>query len=297
MNIFLDNVNVNSSSGPNSFGRRLSIELQKKGHRVTTFDKHPDVQLSFITTLEKRAKLALRLDGIYFNSKQEWERFNEPIKRSFDLAEIIIYQSHFNKILTEAYFGEAKKSTIINNGTCYKTIENISPLKHPTFDQFSEVWTCASSWRPHKRLKDNIRYFLEIAPQDACMVVAGDNPDYLIQHPRIFFVGQLSWEQCISLYKRSKVFIHLAFLDHCPNVVVDARASGCEIIISSSGGTKEIAGLDAVVVEDLNWDLKPLDLYTPPELNYLNARKNEIDSNVDIVNVSQNYIKALASIL
>ena len=37
----------------------------------------------------------------------------------------------------------------------------------------------------------------------------------------------------LSLYKRSKYFIHLAWLDHCPNVVVDARASGLIVIGST----------------------------------------------------------------
>ena len=297
MKILLDNVNVNSSSGPNSFGRRLMQELLNSGHTVSPTCDNPDVQLSFIIAQQRKAKIALRLDGIYFNTQQDWERLNDPIKRSFELAELVVYQSQFNKALSERYFGAAKNSVIINNGTCLESIKNISPLSHPEIEKFSELWCCASSWRPHKRLKDNIRYFLENAPNDACMIVAGEKPDHILNHQRIFYVGQLSWEQCISLYKRAKVFVHLAFLDHCPNVVVDARASGCNLVVASSGGTKEIAGLDALVVEDLNWDLRPLDLYSPPELNFLNVKKNDIESNIDIIDVSRKYIKALESII
>ena len=53
MRVLLENVNVNSSSGPNSFGRRLMIESQKIGHvmGIDVFD--PDVQLSFIMALRK----------------------------------------------------------------------------------------------------------------------------------------------------------------------------------------------------------------------------------------------------
>ena len=145
-------------------------------------------------------------------------------------------------------------------------------------------------------MKENISYFLQNAPADACLIVAGENPDYLIKHPNVFYVGQLTWEQCISLYKRAKVFIHLAFLDHCPNVVVDARACGCNLIVASSGGTKEIAGVDATIVEDLQWDLQPLDLYSPPSLDFSKIKKNNIDSNIDIIDVSLRYIDALESI-
>jgi glycosyltransferase involved in cell wall biosynthesis len=295
LKILLDNVNINSSSGPNSFGRKLLNAITKLGHQISSNITDPDVQLAFISSSQKKAKLALRLDGIYFNSKQDWQNLNAPIQRSFSVADVVIYQSNFNKILTEKYFGE-KKSFVIGNGTCLESITNIKKLENSKLDSFEEVWCCSSSWRPHKRLKDNIGYFLENAPERACMVVAGENPDYFVSHPRIFFAGQLSWETCISLYKRCDYFIHLAFLDHCPNVVVDARACGCKIVVASSGGTKEIAGIDATVVEDIEWDYRPLELYSPPSLEYSKKHKNNLDSVIDIDDVAARYIKALESI-
>ena len=74
----------------------------------------------------------------------------------------------------------------------------------------------------------------------------------------------------LSLYKRSKKFIHLAYLDHCPNVVVDAQAAGCEIICSSTGGTHEIVN-NGTIVNESEWDLKPCKLYNPPEINFYNT--------------------------
>lgn len=292
MKILFDNVNPTSLSGPNSFGKKLIYALTQLGHRASLNEDKPDVQLSFILAKQKLAKLALRLDGIYFNNKQDWKSLNEPIKNSFSIADLVIYQSNFNKNLTQNYFGDTN-CVVINNGTCIKSIEKIEKLSHPELDKFSETWCCSSSWRPHKRLKDNIGYFLQNAPEDACMVVAGENPDYNIRHPRVFFVGQLPWETCISLYKRSTVFVHLAFLDHCPNVVVDARAAGCNLVVASSGGTKEIAGLNANVVKDIDWNYLPLDLYSPPPLDYSKIKKNDIQSNIDIVDVALRYIKEL----
>lgn len=297
MKILLDNVDVSSSSGPNSFGKRLIEDLSHKGHEIGTTVQEPDIQLSFIMAQNKKSKLALRLDGIYFNVRQDWGQLNAPIKNSFDAADLVIYQSNFNRELTEKFFGKKEKSVVINNGTCFETIEKIPIAASPIFDSFSEVWTCASSWRPHKRLNDNINYFLEKAPKDACMIIAGENPDYRVQHSRIFYAGKLSWENCISLYKRSKKFIHLAFLDHCPNVVVDARASGCEIVVASSGGTREVAGPSAEVIQDMEWDMSPLDLYSPPKLDYHKSLSNEnFVSNIDIKDVGDRYINTLRSI-
>jgi len=296
MKILFDNVNINSSSGPNSFGKRLMNELSKLGHNVGTNLIEPDVQLSFIIANQKRSKLALRLDGIYFNTRQDWKSLNSPIMQSKNISELVIYQSNFNKLLTEKYFGKHENSVVINNGTCLKTIESIPALSNNNLNKYSEIWSCASSWRPHKRLKDNIHYFLEKAPSDACMIVAGENPDYVIQYPRVHYVGQLSWEQCVSLYKRSKVFVHLAFLDHCPNVVVDARASGCKLVVASSGGTKEIAGIEATIVDDIEWDMNPLDLYSPPKLDFTKFCNNTIDSNINISVIAKQYAESLVNL-
>lgn len=292
MRIFLDNVNTSSSSGPNSFGRALKQEIEKTQlHQFSEVE--PDVQLSFITSSKKLAPLALRLDGIYFNTRQDWHANNEPIKRSFEVADSVIYQSEFNKRLTEKYFGVAKKSFVIGNGTCTNCVMKMDPIQSPVLDRFSEVWSCSSSWRPHKRLKENVRYFLEKAPEDSCLVVAGENPDYVLKHPRVMYVGHLPWDKCIALYRRSKVFLHLSFLDHCPNVVVDARAAGCNIVVSSSGGTREIAGPNANVVQDLEWDMRPLDLYDPPDLDLTKCYRNGLESTIDIREVASKYVDCL----
>ena len=297
MKILFDNVNPTSSSGPNSFGRKLMNELRKQGHDASVSIHNPDVQLSFITMTNKTCKTALRLDGIYFNTRQDWNAMNEQIMSSHKQADIVIYQSNFNKSLTEKYFGLAKKSAVIHNGTSLEEISKIKPAIHNALDEFDEIWCCSSSWRPHKRLKENIDYFLQMKPNKAALVILGENPDHVISDPSVIYAGKQSWETCISIYKRSKKFIHLAFLDHCPNVVVDARASGCDIVVSSSGGTREIAGNNATVLQDIEWDFRPLDLYSPPKLDPKVSFLNKIESNIDIKFTASKYAEALSLIV
>ena len=75
------------------------------------------------------------------------------------------------------------------------------------------------------------------------------------------------------------------WLDHCPNVVVDARASGCKIICSSAGGTREIAGTGATVIKEEEWDMKPVELYKPPKMNFDKVIDNGLNScyNMELV--------------
>jgi hypothetical protein len=299
LKILFDNVNFQSLSGPNSFGRKLASVLINKKHKLVGVNDNPDIQLSFIQTTNKVTNLVQRLDGIYFNTDQDWHRLNQSIYETYKIADAVVFQSNFNKKLTENFFGVAKDSYVIHNGTDINMIKSVPKLQHITLDKFEDVWCCASNWRPHKRLEENIHYFLEHTEENSCLVVAGDvaNLNYELNSSRVIFVGNLDWIQLISLYKRSKYFIHLSFLDHCPNVVVDARTSGCHIICSSSGGTKEIAGKNSTIIQDIDWDFRPLKLYSPPRLDYTKKFEYNYDSNIDINYTSDQYLDVFYNIL
>jgi len=292
--ILFDNVDFQSRSGPNHFSYTLASHLHKMGHQVV--DMSPDVQLSIIQMTQKVAPTVLRLDGIYFNTSQDWKQQNSLIKKSYDLADGVIFQTEFNKELITNYFGKHSSSTIIQNGTNLEEFKNYQQddLSFPVLriiSKFDKVWLCASSWRPHKRLKENIRYFLEFSKENECLVVAGKNPDHVIQNPRIFYVGDLDRGRLLSLYKKASNFLHLAWLDHCPNVVVDAHAAGCHVICSSSGGTKEIAGTNCTLIIEDKWDFSPVELYKPPAMNFENRIENSINQDVNIESVAEKYLE------
>ena len=278
MKIFTHNFNPSSNSGPNKFTRQLFRSLEKNHSVTTTTDQQEaDVEFCLIQQQVHKVKpMVLRLDGIWFNSEQDYKQQNAPIKFSYDNADAVIFQSGFNKRLTESWFGEHKNSRIIHNATDTNLIK--SSNKHfwdRKFGKDIEVWSCASSWRPHKRLNENIRYFLEYSPKDAQLAIAGsigmDDAKRIIQNnERIHLLGELDYMSLVSLYRRSSTFIHLAYLDHCPNVVVDAQAAGCHVVCSSTGGTSEIVSNGIVVHEEL-WKFKPLRLYSPPSMDFSNT--------------------------
>ena len=287
MNIHLENVDVSSNSGPNSFGRKLVKYMGDVGHTFNLFQK-AEFSLAFIQSVkeEHSEPLIQRLDGIYFNTDQNYKVQNYFIEETYKKADGVVFQSEFNRDLTVEFFGPHDNYEIIHNGADVQQIEIIEPFKIPA--RFSEMWCCASSWRPHKRLNDNINYFLEHAPQDACFVVAGAVQNR-INSPRVFYLGEVEQEILYRVYKASTHFIHLAWLDHCPNVVVDARACGCKIVCSSSGGTKEIAGPDAIVIEEGAWDFKPVKLYNPPQMDFSKKCRNEYNVEFNMKEVVKKY--------
>jgi len=291
LNLVFDNVNLKSNSGPNSFASKLQKYATKAGH---TINKAGDIDAYLCFIESPRAKynkpMFQRLDGIYFNSAFDYKKQNENIKRTYDMADGVIFQSEFNKKLTSHYFGLHPNHIVIHNGADMETIDNTPALE---FNRYESLWSCASSWRPHKRLDENIRYFLEhSSPYDGLMI-AGDVPfDQRVKEDRIHYVGVLNQKQLFALYKRTERFLHLAWLDHCPNVVVDARACGCQVICSSAGGTREIAGPNAIIVEEDEWNLEPIELYSPPKLNFQKKLDNvkETCYNINMPYVAKQYI-------
>ena len=127
MKILLDNVNIKSSSGPNSFGKKLKDQLEKTEHKIAlsvSKDFFPDVQLSFIASYYKFAPIVQRLDGIYFNLDQDYMGLNDPILSTYQASSHAIFQSAFNKNLTERWFGEHENPHIIHNGADIEKMRN-----------------------------------------------------------------------------------------------------------------------------------------------------------------------------
>ncbi len=304
MNIYTHNFNINSDSGPNKFTRQLMSTMIRNQKVNLTSKQNANVEFCLIQQDSKKEKpMLLRLDGIWFNSEQDYRNQNAPIEYSYKNSDAVVFQSNFNKKLTESWFGEHHNSHVIHNAADHSFIKSIE--KYPVdfsniFEKDCEVWTCASSWRPHKRLRENIRYFLEFAPKNAKLAIAGKGVEPELRKEfndkRINFLGDLMYPALVALYLRSTTFIHLSYLDHCPNVVVDAQAAGCKIICSSTGGTSEIIESGTVVIED-EWDFKPCKLYKPPAIKFDSFKHYSISRNRTIVNCAKRYFDVLQGII
>ena len=178
MKVFPHNFNPDSNSGPNKFTRDLFSSLvSKRGFEITSQDQC-DVEFCLIQQAAKKQKpMALRLDGIYFNSTQDYRSQNAPIEQSYRSADAVIFQSNFNKNLTEFWFGEHSNSYVIHNAYLGDVIKD-KTFKSQIGDR--EIWSCASSWRPHKRLLDNVRYYIQHSPENSVFVIAASG--YSKQH-------------------------------------------------------------------------------------------------------------------
>jgi len=301
MKIFLENVNIDSNSGPNHFGKKLKKYLENNNNECVMSAQKCDSHLCFIQSVYQilNTPLILRLDSIYFDPAQDINTLNYLIHHSYKRADGVIFQSDFSKNLVFNYFGECQDYTIIRNGADLELLKEASDFNLAEVSKFEDVWSCAASWyydpqlrqpRYRKRLSENIRFFLEFSKPKDCLIVAGDVPEWdREKNERIFYVGNLDTGSLFSLYKLSKYFIHLSSFESCPNVVIDARAFGCKIICSSLGGTAEIAGTNSMIVQEDPWDFNPENLQINNHIDFSSICNSEFNSDYDMAKVAKQY--------
>jgi len=248
MRIHFSNVNFSSSSGPNSFAGRLAHALAGRGHQIVNARDPYDVFLAFIEpSSEPRegARYIQRLDGIWFKPEQ-FHTHNRRIRKTYDRCDHVVFQSQFDKEMIEHHW-DSRPSSVIHNG--------IGMVEHAPANIMSKVgrvFVCSSNWHPQKRLSENVRLFQLIRQEGDILFVLGSHPDVSLDPARgEHYVGSVSHADCLSIFRRADWMIHLAWLDHCPNVVVEAMSQGTPVICAASGGTRELVGDEGVVIPEV----------------------------------------------
>jgi glycosyltransferase involved in cell wall biosynthesis len=252
--------------------------------------------------LNARKPFIQRLDGLWFKPEQMAAGMNRGIHAAYDAAAVVVWQSEFDMKMSTRWFGD-RAGRIIPNG-----IEVVpATLRSEAFAElrtrYQKVFVCSSNWHPQKRLIDNITAFRAIRASQhpsSCLIVLGSNPDVQVADKDIFYAGSIRHDLCAELYSIADWMIHLAWLDHCPNVVVEAISQGCPVICSSEGGTKELVGeRNGVVIQDtVEYKFDLVDYDNPPRVAssavpQLPERFKADPSSVDIVKCAKAYEDAL----
>jgi len=272
MKIHLDNVSMNSTSGPNSFAKRLAMGLIESGHEVELYDgRNADVSIIFIepsgNPLAK--KVVQRLDGIWF-SPSEFETKNSKIKSLYQRADGVIWQSEFDKGMITNWWGNPKSGTVIRNGINTPEIKKFQiPALEQIRQQYEMLFVCSANWHPQKRLMTNVNLYKHLRSfySSAALIVLGSNPTK-VADPHIFYAGSQPHEVCLEIFSASNWMLHTAWLDHCPNTVVEALSQGTPVICSEHGGTKELVqGYGIVLKENSKYNFELTDYDNPPILD------------------------------
>jgi glycosyltransferase involved in cell wall biosynthesis len=300
---------MGSTSGPNSFAKRLAMGIIESGHEVELYDgKNADISIVFIEPSGRplAKKVVQRLDGIWF-SPQEFETKNSSIKTLYKNANGVIWQSEFDKGMTTKWWGMPQAGTVIRNGINAPEITKfqIAPLEQIR-QQYEMLFVCSANWHPQKRLIANIELYRHLRKfySSAALIVLGSNATK-VADPHIFYAGSQPHEVCLEIFSAANWMLHLAWLDHCPNTVVEALSQKTPIICSEHGGTKELVqGYGLVLKENLDYNFELTDYDNPPfiDFNQITGKlpeKSQLSDSFDITmkNSMSNYFNFFKQIL
>lgn len=252
-------------TGPGNFARNLTLELCDLGLSFTRFGCDVNIINAYGKPSPFSKQLA-RFDGLYFdavNSVYDSEDKNKLLKSVFYGVDGIIFQSHFNYKQYKHKFGVANVPTsIIMNGAGREFYPGQGRLDLGDKKNIC----CAANWRAHKRLSQTIDAFALLPASDFRLFVVGGDPDNNLHSPEnIVFTGSLSASHFSELLRNMDAFVHLSWLDSCPNVVVEALRCGVPIVSSNQGGTRELVKNNGLILElDAPYEFNDVDLYNPP---------------------------------
>ncbi len=271
--------NSSGESGVSNFLNRLSKTIDSLGIAKVRTPINPFHDVALYSSVARnyfRKPYVLRLDGIYYDICEKYgsnEKLNHPIYKSIDGASGIIFQSKFSKSLVESHYGKVlTRSKIISNGVYIDSAFN--RIKLDTRIKSKEIIIlCSARWRGSKRLDAIIKTISKLRDEINCVLyILGDAGDVNVQYDFVKYIGNVSHNKVKNYLHKADLFLHLAWLDNCPNSVIEAIGTRLPVISSNVGGTREIIELTqgGIVSEcDEHVDYSTLtDLHSPPEPDY-----------------------------
>jgi len=241
--------------GTNGMRGKLEYGFKELGHEIVESGEEllivpgASADLSEIETSGKK---------IFWSHGVNWSRGfenedNTVLKNNFDNCDVIAYQSEFAKWMTEKAFGEKDGPMIYN-----ASIPNF-PDSAPMWFQGHKIKLVACSiWRAWKRLHEIERLVRGFAAKgfEIELSVIGKDPadDCPFGEPKkgdnyeIKYLGLMNIDQMKDIYHESHVGIHLAFNDYSPASVLEMMAMGLPVIVTDSGGSKDIVGTKGGIV-------------------------------------------------
>ncbi len=256
--------------GPAIFRNRLISVLNKIDDIkvITNVNEKFDIGLEFIRKIHKyKQPYILRASSCYyFDTYKPWN--NKPIAKAIKNSRYVIFQSEFayklcNRVLRLESRELIKNGyKIIYNGIDLDYIKEIEPAKNIEPDSF----VACARWDPNKRPLSMIKGFLKADIKKHLYIIGGigvegrgKNLGKKYKSKYIHFLGEKTNKETISIIKACDYQIHLAFIDICPNIVLEGLACGLNVLCTNLGGTPEVVGKNGVILNiDKFWKTRYL---------------------------------------
>lgn len=223
-----------------------------------------------------------------------WQKTNLPMKQLLEIADYVIYQSHFCKISADKYLGKVSHN---NAEVLYNPVDTsvFCPVQNTERHGKQCMLIAGSHWSAYRimtaletleKVRRNISSVsLEIAGrlcwhkrESEALKEVKAYAERLGIIDCVKISGPYSQLQAPELLRKSSILLHTKYNDPCPRLVVEAMACGVPVVYSASGGVPELVGTDAGigVPAPRDWEQDH-----PPDANQLAAGVEKIIHELD----------------
>ncbi len=242
--------------GPSTFMHYLHDFLLSESISVANDISNPDITAIFfpisfdrkiLKDLKNRGcKVIQRLDGIYYPSKHgdSYLDLNHDIKEIYcDLADHVVFQSHYSQAQCNEKFGEPKAYSIITNGVDNRLFKANTGLDFNKLDSVNFVTT--GNFRNKDMLEPLVQALDMLVKQDvpARLKIVGPVAESLIaclDRPYITCLGKQSLAQVADSLQTAHIFLYSHLNPPCPNSVLEAISVGLPVVGFDSGAMSEL---------------------------------------------------------
>jgi glycosyltransferase involved in cell wall biosynthesis len=171
-------------------------------------------------------------------------RLEQRLRRALAAADAVIAQGQFLKdVILELGVAE-KRIHIIHNGVDLAAFAHGTPFPHPRPYLLS-----LGKLKPHKGIDILLRAYARLPNPAADLLIAGHGGqraalETLAQQlgigSRVRFVGFVSGQEKINLYRSAMFFVCPSRREPFANVILEALAAGLPVVASAVGGNREL---------------------------------------------------------
>ena len=274
MKVAFNRLEDSPTQGPNIFVKRLSEALRQNKIDIVNARRPHDIHFITIQGSRRRAdqfnaKVVLRIDGIYHDSSRDSEGSNRGISDTYHHVDGIIFQANFAREMIYKHFGSPKRAkyeAVIHNAVDKK-------LFSPTGDKidfgYKHMLVVSGRWQTHKRLSCMVDSFLALDRNDVGLIVLGEvEKDKQINDNRIKYIGFVPPNELCKYYRSADAMLHFAYIDWCPNTVIESIASGVPVISTHNGGVPEIVRDSGIIIKsEADYDMQFIDFQKLPKVD------------------------------
>lgn len=176
-----------------------------------------------------------RVDG----SARDYGRFDDADARQARinmLADVTIFQSRYGKYATTQKFKVIQQDgPVIFNPV---DVAKFTPFG-PSHDLPYRIKVCHVTFSTNPRKGSALLYAAAQLNPDVDFVLCG-RYNALPGLPNVHFLGSMEQDRLAEVYRACDVFATFSENEACPNVVLEALASGLPILYKQSGGVREL---------------------------------------------------------